>query len=731
MKILMATNGLDIGGAETHIVELAKELCRQGHTLLVVSAGGVYVKELEEAGIRHIQAPLNSRSPMPMYRSYRILKQTIRAEKPDVVHAHARIPGFLCGLIRKREKFAFVGTAHWVFASEGMVRYLTNWGEKTVAVSEDIKQYLKDSYNVPADDVFVTINGIDTDRFSPNISGEGIRAELGIPKDIPVLTHVSRMDESRALAARYLIDLAPALCERVEDLTLLLVGGGDAFDELKAKAEEQNRRIGRRAIVMTGARSDINALVAAGDVFVGVSRAALEAMSAAKPTLVAGNEGYLGIFTPDRLERAVASNFCCRGEAPIDGETMLEDLTRLLTLSPAERAEQGAYCRQVILEQYSVGRMARDTLAAYNAALNPKRILVSGYYGYANAGDEAILEALCRSIRRTAYGTGITVLSGNPTVTEENYGCRAVPRFSPRKLWRAVRECDTLISGGGSLLQDATSTRSLLYYLLVIRLAERMGKRVFLLANGIGPVRKSVNRRLVARAVKNAEYITLRDPASVTELKSMGVEREDLTVTADPVYLLEAGDPQKAQATLEQAGVGNAPFLAISVRPWKGSGALEERVAEICDGAARQYGLKPLFIPMQQGVDDGMARRIMEKMQERGYILENTPSGRDIMAVLSKSELVLSMRLHALIFAAGMEIPAVGISYDPKLDANLKMLAQPSAGTAESLSAETALRLIGETLTEREQRVAALGEKRRELVSSALKNEAILEELLR
>ena len=97
MKILMATMGLDIGGAETHIVELAKELKHQGHDVLIVSNGGVYVPEVEAAGIRHYRAPLNQRSAGAMYRARRILKQVIRKERPDVVHAHARIPAFLCG----------------------------------------------------------------------------------------------------------------------------------------------------------------------------------------------------------------------------------------------------------------------------------------------------------------------------------------------------------------------------------------------------------------------------------------------------------------------------------------------------------------------------------------------------------------------------------------------------------------------------------------------------------
>ena len=321
------------------------------------------------------------------------------------------------------------------------------------------------------------------------------------------------------------------------------------------------------------------------------------------------------------------------------------------------------------------------------------------------------------------------MLSGNPRLTESNYGCKAVPRFSPLGLWSAVKHCDLLISGGGSLLQDATSTRSLLYYLLVIRLAERRSKKVFLLANGIGPVRKKGNRRRVARAVREAGYITLRDPESVEELKSMGAARGDLAVTADPVYLLEPGDPAQAQEKLNALGIGNAPFLAVSIRPWQNGQALEAKVASICDTVASRRGLKILFIPMQQGVDDTMARRIAGQMKEPSYILEGVTRGRDIMAVMGKSRLVLSMRLHSLIFAANMAVPAVGISYDPKLDANLKLLDQPVAGTAETLEVETTVRLIEETLDHREERVEALKATRQELVVSAGQTEEILKRL--
>ena len=127
MKILMATMGLDIGGAETHIVELAKQLKQQGHDIAIVSNGGVYVPEITAAGIRHYEAPLHRRAFGAMLKSRGILRRVIAEEKPDVVHAHARIPAFLCGTLHKRMKFPFVTTAHWVFTSKGWVDMMW-WG---------------------------------------------------------------------------------------------------------------------------------------------------------------------------------------------------------------------------------------------------------------------------------------------------------------------------------------------------------------------------------------------------------------------------------------------------------------------------------------------------------------------------------------------------------------------------------------------------------------------------
>ena len=335
MRILMATMGLDIGGAETHIVELSKCLKAQGHDVLIASNGGIYVPEIEAVGIRHYSVPMHRRDVRCMMRSRQLLERIIRQERPDIVHAHARIPAFLCGTLQRKLRFPFVTTAHWVFDSRGMVRYLTNWGQRTIAVSEDIRDYLIREYSLPPEHITVTVNGIDTDKFSLIGPGEEILTELGLDSSKPVVCHVSRLDEDRALVAGQLVSIAGELDRAVPGIQILIAGGGNTFERIRGQADEVNRKLGRTCIVMTGPRSDVNRIVAAGDLFVGVSRAALEAMSAAKPVILAGNEGCQGLFSPDQLERAREGNFCCRGFPLPEPEQLRDAVLAALSLPEA------------------------------------------------------------------------------------------------------------------------------------------------------------------------------------------------------------------------------------------------------------------------------------------------------------------------------------------------------------------------------------------------------------
>ena len=731
MKILMATMGLDIGGAETHIVELSKELKRQGHDVAIISNGGVYVPEVTAAGIRHYQAPLNRRSLPDMFRAFRTLEQVIRREKPDVVHAHARIPAFLCGKLRRRLGFTFVTSCHGVYQTGGVLKWLSDWGQHTLAVSEDIRDYLEEQYRLPAERITLTINGIDTEKFSPAVSGAEVRAEFGLG-DGPVVGHVSRLDQAASWTARQLIELAPALGERCPGARVLITGGGDVYEELSARVRAVNEAAGRTCVVLTGPRTDVNRVAAACDLFVGVSRAALEAMALGKAVVLSGAQGHTGLFTPELLDKAVDTNFCCRTDPRSTQEQLLEEVCAALALPREKRDELGAYGRQVILDRYSVRRMAQDCLAAYARAARKKyRVVMSGYYGFENAGDDAILDSIQQAIREASDQVSVTVLSKDPALTHKQYGLEAIPRFRVLRVLAALARCDALLSGGGSLLQDTTSTRSLLYYLSVIRCAQLLGKPVMLYANGIGPVRKPVNRRRVKRVVERAALVTLRDHSSLRELREMGVRRPDVAVTADPVFHLEAVDRSRSLELLAGAGLAaNAPFAAVSVRDWTGGADFYPKLAALCDHIHETYGLEILFLLMQPSRDREATARVRERMRAPSFVLDRPCTPRELMGALGQSRLCLAMRLHTLIFAARMAVPALGLVYDPKVASYLRELDLPAAGDVERFDLEEAVRRTDALMADYDGVLARLREKSQQLTRAAGENERLLLEML-
>lgn len=731
MKILMATMGLDIGGAETHIVELSKQLKAQGHDVSIVSNGGVYVPEITEAGIHHYQAPLNRRDATDMLKARSILKQVIQREKPDVVHAHARIPAFLCGTLKKSMGFPFVTSCHGVYQVSGALKLLSDWGERTLAVSEDIRDYLVEQYQIPADHIALTINGIDTEKFSPNISGEKVRREFDLGEDT-VIGHVSRLDQASSLAARQLIELAPDLEKAVPGVRILITGGGDVYPELSARAEEINRQLGRKCLVLTGPRTDINELVAACDLFVGVSRAALEAMAACKSVVLSGAQGHTGLFVPELLQKAVDTNFCCRTDPLATQEVLLAEVTAALALPAQRREELGRYGRQVVGEYYSVERMTRDALEMYAKVRRRKyNVVMSGYYGFSNAGDDAILQSIHQSILEASDDVEVTVLSNDPEETQRIYGMKALHRF---KLWSvlgALRRCDTLLSGGGSLLQDRTSTRSILYYLSVIRAAELMGKPVMLYANGIGPVEKSGNRSKVKKAVERAALVTLRDHSSAQELRDMGVKREDLHVTADPVFQLNPASETRSLELLKLAGLKEcAQFVAVSVRDWPDTERFTRELAVMCDHLRQRYGLEVLFLLMQPHKDRQATQQVRQAMQEPSYILEENCSPDELMGVLGRAKLCLAMRLHTLIFAARVAVPVLGLVYDPKVESYLQELDMPSAGHVSTFDSKYAIAQADALMADYSSYHQRLKEKAAALSSAARRNEQLLLELL-
>jgi len=430
-----------------------------------------------------------------------------------------------------------------------------------------------EEYGYPRDRVHVTINGVDMEKFSPDTEYAHLLDELSLDPTRRRIVYMSRLDADRSDPAHRLIRIAPEINKKYPDCDVIIVGGGGELDEIRAEAAEANRKIGKNIVTVTGGVSNTNEYVAAATVFVGVSRSVLEAMSAAKPVIVAGNQGSLGIFDETKIKTAVNTNFCCRGCEIETEERLFEDISALLDSTDAELNKMGEYNRAFVMERYTARRMAQDYIGMYEKLLaspvpfhGKADVLVSGYYGFGNLGDESLLDIITTSIAETVPGVKIAALTRFPRRDRIAKGISCVSRFNPFAVLGAVRSTKLLISGGGSLLQDKTSRRSLGYYAGIIDLAEKMGTKVFVMANGIGPISHESNRKLAGRVVGRADFVSVRDAESADELVRLGVEREKVRLTADPAFLIRPIDGEVLDGVLEKLGMSKK-YFALSVRP--------------------------------------------------------------------------------------------------------------------------------------------------------------------
>lgn len=672
-KMLHTLMGLEIGGAETHVVELVKELKRQGYNIIVASNGGVYEKELKEAGIKHYKVPLNERNPINFIKSYFLLKNIITKENIKLVHAHARIPGFICGLLQRKLKFTFVTTAHWVFFTGMGLKYITNWGQKVIAVSEDIKKYLIDNYHTKEENIFVTINGIDTEKFSPDIKAPEIKKEFNI-KDETVIVYVSRMDTDRAQAAWELIDCTNKLVKKIEKLKIIIIGNGNEYNAMLKKVKAVNRKLGKEIIYMAGARTDINKIIAVADLFIGVSRAVLEAMAVAKPVIITGNEGYIGVFDDDKLENAIENNFTCRGNELSSKEKILKDIFYILSLSDKEKQELGRKGREVILTNYSVSKMAQDCLRAYDAALNNiefnnmnKEVLVLGYYGFGNWGDEATLSAIINMIKQTSSKTKISVLSYNGYETYKTHGVNGISRNHYRHILKTIKSCDIVICGGGTILQDVTSNRSIYYYLAVVWLAKKYNKKIVFFSNGFGPIIK--NKTITSKVCNQADDIIVRDEKSKSMMREMGINKK-IYVSTDVVFNFYKNN-----------NVIKENKIAVSLRPWKYSKQYTKDFVKQIGEAINiliDKGYNIDLISLKNRDDVKVLNFLLNKINKKEYVCLYTGEDfKQVMDRISESKIMIGMRLHANIFALINNIPVITINYDPKIEALSHDFEQP------------------------------------------------------
>lgn len=345
------------------------------------------------------------------------------------------------------------------------------------------------------------------------------------------------------------------------------------------------------------------------------------------------------------------------------------------------------------------------------------RLLISGYYGFGNTGDEAILQAMVAEIRRQSPQARLAVLTADAQAARS---LDLVPLHRRRLsvLVPAIRNCDLVLSGGGGLVQDSTGVGTVAYYLGITTLARLLGRPCMLFCQGFGPVRTAWGRRLVRLLGNLPTLVTVRDPESAEEMRQLGVRRPPLRVCADPALLLEPASPRRVGEILAAEGLSgeigrlegpsgrhpdSGPLVAVCLRPWPGAPlpAVQAALARFAEAEKARY----VFVPFQADRDLPVSRQVAQGLPAR--VLERPLSPAEILGVLGCMDMVLGMRLHSLIFAASRGIPLLGLSYDPKVE----RFARRAGGVSlplEGLAAQDLAGALGHLLAARAQARQAL-----------------------
>ncbi|MGL5677075.1 MAG: polysaccharide pyruvyl transferase CsaB [Cellulosilyticaceae bacterium] len=295
---------------------------------------------------------------------------------------------------------------------------------------------------------------------------------------------------------------------------------------------------------------------------------------------------------------------------------------------------------------------------------NKTKVVISGYYGFNNIGDEAILYTMIEMLKKNIPNISITVLSNNPEETEKTYQVEAINRWDIRSIVKHIKGCDMVVSGGGSLLQDVTSWKTIPYYLGIIKLGLIYRKKVVFYSQGIGPVNKWWNKWLIKKVASQADHIFVRESMSEKLLKEIGVTAPT-SVAIDPVFGIHL-DNQLADEMPQL--VEHTKKIGVYLRPWKNDKAMVENVCRTLKTLINE-GYEIYMMSMHYEQDIAIARQIADKLKsDRVVVVDQSLSIDETLAYTAQFDFIIGMRLHSLIMAVAVGTPTIALSYDPKVE---------------------------------------------------------------
>ncbi|MCI6719957.1 MAG: polysaccharide pyruvyl transferase CsaB [Clostridiales bacterium] len=731
MRILQMMGGGDVGGAKTHIMTLIQALRARNEVMLISFRDGPFPREAAKNGINVKVIP----SFNPIYCAGEVRR--IAAEfKPDVIHCHGGKANLVGALVRGKTHVPVLTTVHSDYRYDYLGSPFKQW---TNGLANTIALRFLDYYQAVADRMARTLisRGFPPERVCKIYNGmnfgdpvEGLdraaycREQWGV--------EIAPDDILCGIAARLTAVKDIATCVRgfagavreVPQLRLFLAGDGEDEKMLRDLAQELG--VADR-VTFCGWVSPINKFFACMDINLLTSLSEtfpysiLEGVRERCATICSdvggmselidsGENGY--IFQPrdhEELTKCLLAFARDPEKRRVFADRLYEKAVRDFSLDTMCRTQEENY--EKIIRLYKKPKNTRDG------------IVICGAYGKGNAGDDAILRAIVQEMRVFDPDRPITVMSRRPMETKLLYRTDSVYTFHIGSVLRRFRRAALYINGGGSLMQDVTSTRSLKYYLFTLDAAKKLGCKVMMYGCGIGPIRRPGNRRHTARTINRAvDLITLRDDLSRGELTRMGIVEPEIRLAADPTIILKPAHDAQIDQAMESLGIPlDGRYLGFGLRNWSGLTSVIDEIVKAAQYAYDRHGLIPVFVPIEFPSDLEPARAVAGKLSCPHYVITERLPIEVTIGLLSRMKTVIGIRLHSLMFSAGRGVPVIGMSYDIKVDGFLKYIGSRTCIPLAEVTADKLAPLIDECVSgqmDAEVRATAALLRERELENS-------------
>ena len=736
MKMMHLISGGDVGGAKTQVLTMLWELSKHHQAKLCCFMDGPFAREARQMGISTMV--LQGKNPSQLTR---MLRKELETGGYEILHCHGSKANLFGSILRGKLTIPVVSTVHsdpkldylgrpianmtYGVANRRALRRMDGW----VAVSDAMKETLiRDGLD--ADRIYVIYNGIPFYGEPEHTTRSAYLSSLDIQwgEDCVIYGIAARLNPVKDV--KTLIRAFGEAAKQCDNIRLLIAGDGEQRQELEEMA---GSLCPPDTVKFIGWQTDMNSFYHSLNVNM------LSSISETFPYAITegARMGCATISTAvGGIPKVVIDGKTGFLVDPGDWQTMARRIVSLAGDAKL-RSSLGQGIYEKVRREFSSQVMAQRQIQIYQTVIRRDRerrgaagrygAVICGAYGRGNMGDDAILQTIIRQLRMQDPDLPICVMTRKPVETALETGVSTVQIFHAMRASKWMKRSTLYISGGGTLLQNATSTRSLIYYLFSMIQAKKSGCRVMMYGCGAGPVHGKHNQRLVARVLNRyADQMTLRDPASRQTLERFGVTVPKCMVTADPALGMQA-DTERTPEFLRQNGMDRDQKYALFVlRPWSGMEHRLDAVRQAAEYVYRRWDLMPVFMCFEPSRDRNITHTAADGLQVPYKILTGEADCGIACGVIARSQLVVAMRLHALVFACSQDVPMVGISYDPKVSGFMDYAGDPHHLVLEELSGERLCSLIDQALEQHQStnnlRLRALAEENGAIAGEMLRN---------